>query len=74
MNNLISDYYLIFFIYSYSCLHDAVNSVLHPFDQNLIGEQFDERFLPTVDIFLHLICEFPPYISDLLYIRDWVSF
>ncbi|CAH8446385.1 unnamed protein product [Schistosoma intercalatum] len=55
-----------------NCLHDAVNSVLHPFDQNLIGEQFDERFLPTVDIFLHLICEFPPYIFDLLYIRDWL--
>ncbi|CAH8443535.1 unnamed protein product [Schistosoma turkestanicum] len=55
-----------------NCLHDAVNSVLHPFDQNLVGEQFNERFLPTVDIFLHLLCEFPPYIFDLLYIRDWL--
>ncbi|CAH8484296.1 unnamed protein product [Schistosoma rodhaini] len=53
-----------------NCLHDAINSVLYPFDQNLIGKQFHERFLPTVDIFLHLVCEFPPYIFDLLYIRD----
>ncbi|KAH8853532.1 WD repeat-containing protein 81 [Schistosoma japonicum] len=56
-----------------NCLHDAVNSVLYPFDENLNGEQFQKRFLPTVDIFLHLICEFPPYIFDLLYVRDWLN-
>ncbi|KAK4472489.1 hypothetical protein MN116_003737 [Schistosoma mekongi] len=55
-----------------NCLHDAVNSVLYPFNENLSGKQFQNRFLPTVDIFLQLICEFPPYIVDLLYVRDWL--
>ncbi|CAH8487059.1 unnamed protein product [Heterobilharzia americana] len=55
-----------------NCLHDAVNIILRPFDQNLVGENFHKRFLPTADILLHLICEFPPYLYDLQYIRDWL--